>query len=432
MMYTILIWGLLFTYMSEQMLNNLTCTAWGEAANSYLVINDMLILVTIIRLGYILWGQRARWSSVEWYHIGLLLSSVALGAFAAWRKLGDRYVEDPVTAIAIYFAISFGWMVVRPALFSYGLLRYRLLGTNIRAERALAVIAGALFSTIIFFGIMAASGNAATGDMLEWDQASMGAALVVSLIVFFPAWMASERFATRLLPVSAGAATVSMREKRNIYLMALQTATVAGRIDDDDDAEAVYNLRRELGVTDREHDLLVETIAVHEESRHSRNDVEQAYLITKDGRLVAYYEPGLAGPSAMEEVDNKDVVAGMLTAVKDFVGEAMKEESGGGVGPRTEGEGAEPSDAPLRSSMEAISYGTSTLLIEMDNELVLAMVLNGQDDPSIRQAMRDTLAEVNETYLRISGEKWDGDRRGLEGIWSLLQKMAEHIGTAQT
>ena len=169
-------------------------------------------------------------------------------------------------------------------------------------------------------------------------------------------------------------------------------------------------LRKALRVTEREHILLLESIAKHEARLAPRPAVEEAYLIFRDGRLLGHLIPdakSLKTDGGPKEKD-KDIVAGMFTAISDYVKEAMSRRPDGG-------------------RMDTISYGASSLVIETDRNVHLAVVLKSQDDLAVRQVMRDTLSEVNERYRKYLSKSWDGNREDLKGLEDLLAKLVVEV-----
>jgi uncharacterized protein YhhL (DUF1145 family) len=293
--------------------------------------------------------------------------------------------------------------MVRPVLFSYGLLRYRLLGTQIKAERALAVVVTVIISTV--FGLLIL--NIITK---EPTTLTVTVAVLSGLVLLFPCWKISNRFLERLLASNIEAQDMSMRERRNIYLMGLQTAVVHGVLEDEDDKRAIKNLKEELAITDREHDLLMDGITLHEARLIPEKRVEGAYLIHTHGLLISSFKE-TDEEELDEEGTDSDIFAGMLTAITEFVDETMKK-GGEGMKKRTTG---------------SISYGPTTLVVEREGHIVLAVLIDGPDDLELRQLIRDTLSDINERFGDILGKEWDGDLRGLEGIDRILIGFAARV-----
>jgi hypothetical protein len=412
MMYTLLIWGFLFAVVSRLIEGGVYALTRNIPLGIELALNLFLGLLALVRLGTALWGHRKIWSTPENLHIGLLLLccviGIPAGVIGAGSTGGTVNVGTPDTLFWAFMSLTFGWMVVRPILFSYGLLRYRLLGNQVKAETAIAILGGVLSST----GVCLAVINLAHG---EGDPTMIGGVVLLGIFLFYPFWKVTQGLATRLLPMSVGAEGVSMRERRNTYLMGLQTGVVRGTIADPGDRDALEEMRKALDITEREHDLLMESITQHEARLVPTREVEEAFLTMHDGRLIAHCSPAqdkAAAESGRKAVD-RDVVAGMLTAITEFVGEAMK---------RGEGE---------KGSMGAISYGDSNLVIERDGALVLAIVIKGADDLDLRQAMRDTLADLNDHFGKRLKAGWDGDMTGLEDTGRVVRDLVGRLGTAR-
>jgi hypothetical protein len=405
MMYTILIWGFLFAIITRNVRQViLVVTSYRSSLHALYIFQLVLIFLVFIKLALGLWKRKKQWSAPEYIHVGMLIASFAMAIIAGYIHPssipGSAYVAPGQNVyVSSFMGLTFGWLLVRPALFSYGLLRYRLLGTQVKAENIMAIIGAILGSTLMTLGIMGITGS-------PGEPAIIGGAIFIGAILFYPFLKLSRRGVTRLLPMSAGAKRVSMRERRNTYLMSLQTAVVRGDIADEEDAAALEELRKALEVTPREHDLLLESIAQHEARRAPKREIEEAYLIFRDGRLLSHY---IHTEREIEAGKDKDIVAGMFAAITEYVKEAMAR--GGGS----------------RASMDTISYGASTLLIEREDNIFLAVVLAGVDDLQLRQAMRDALAEVHEKYGKFLSDEWDGNREALEGIDRHLITFAERV-----
>jgi len=405
MMYTLLIWGFLFAAIGGELMGTVSALISNTNLGLDRAIYFILLLIAMIRLAWALWGHRKRWSTPESLHLGMLAFVSIIGVSAGVISAASKGLETPEVQFGAFMALTFGWMIVRPVLFSYGLLRYRFLGSQVKAESAIAILGGILMSTAVCLATI----NAVQG---QDNAAILGGTALVGLGLFYPFWKATQSLATKLLPMSVGVEGVSMRERRNTYLMGLQTGVVRGQIADTDDKEALDELREALKITEREHELLMESITAHEARLAPVRNVEEAFLVMSDGRLIAHSSPA-HGVEGAEKVADEDIVAGMLTAITEFVGEAMK---------RGETE---------KGSLGAISYGDSNLILERDGSLVLALVLKGSDDLEVRQAMRDTLADVNESFGKILNENWDGDQKDLELVDDIVWNLVCRLGTVK-
>ena len=411
MMYTIFIWGFLFVVVAQNVQNLMVDLTQPQPHSIFpgTVVVFLFLILVFIRLLKAMKDQRKRWAIPEWLHMAFLILSlsIAIGGGIYRNEVMAELTTRPYPDEYYYLffmTVTFGWGLFRPALFSYGLLRYRLLGTQVKAENALAILGAVLMASIFSIAIVNLTGA-------EGDPSVVGGAILVGLIAIYPLWKLSQKGVTRLLPVSAGAKGVSMKERRDTYFMALQTAVVHGEIPDNEDKEALVVLRKALGVTEREHDLLLESIALHEARRTPKREVEEAYLIYRDGRLLAHYLPEIKDRPAVEGAPDKDkdIVAGMFAAITQYVKEAMRRGKAG------------------KASMDTISYGASSLVIERERNIVLAVVLTGIDDLVLRQAMRDTLADVEEKYGTILTDRWDGSQEELEGMDKMLEKFTKRL-----
>jgi MFS family permease len=406
MMYTLLIWGFMFAVIAGQVMgivgSILTNTVMGIDRSIYFV----LIILALIRLAWALWGHRKIWSTPETLHLALLGMSFLIAILGGVVGGATSKEQTDTVLLASFMGLTFGWMVVRPVLFSYGLLRYRLLGSQIKAESAIAVLGGILMSTGVVLGMIGLANG-------QDDPAVVGGTAVVGMVLFYPFWMATQKLAAKFLPMSVGAEGVSMRERRNTYLMGLQTGVVRGVIADIDDKDALEELRKALDITEREHDLLMESVTQHEARLAPVRQVEEAFLVMSDGRLIGHSSPA-HGVEGAKKIADSDIIAGMLTAITEFVGEAMKR------GDTEEG------------SMGAISYGDSNLIIEREGPLVLAIVLKGADDLEVRQAMRDTLSDINEHFGKVLNANWDGDQTGLDIADDIVWDLVCRLGTTKT
>jgi hypothetical protein len=144
-------------------------------------------------------------------------------------------------------------------------------------------------------------------------------------------------------------------------------------------------------------------ISQHEARLIPEKFVEGAYLIHTHGLLVSSYQ------ETEDKDTDSDIFAGMLTAVTEFVDETLQK---GGDRRRTTG---------------SISYGPTTLVVEREGYVVLAVLINGPDDIELRQLMRDTLSDINERFGRKLVKDWDGDLRGLGGIKKVLAGFASRV-----
>jgi len=351
------------------------------------------------------YGHRKLWSRAETVNLALAFSAVVLGVVTGQAKgftiLGQVMQPTHLQLFFIFLATISGWVFLRPLLFTYGLLRYRLLGSQIKPERALAAMIAVLASSAIALFVLNIGFNVS-------PPGAIVASLFAGLVLVLPFWRISERFVKQTLPLSATAQEMSLKERRNIYLMGLQGAVVRGEIADPGDKAALGTLKSELGITDREHELLIESIQLHEARILPQKAVEEAFLIHKYGLLIAHYRELERGP---QDDSDSDIFAGMFTAITEYVGETMEDE-----------ERSAPS-----STTDAISYGPTSLVMEKEGHVVLAVMISGADDLELRQLMRDTLADIVERYPSVNKQDWDGNLEGLERLDTLLADFSNRV-----
>jgi hypothetical protein len=92
-------------------------------------------------------------------------------------------------------------------------------------------------------------------------------------------------------------------------------------------------------------------------------------------------------PGAEEEMDS-DIMAGMLTAIQNFIKEGLKKKTG---------------------TLNIVKYGDLWILIEKYADLIMALVIEGKEKEELREAMRDVLISIWDTN-RNDLVTWDGNR----------------------
>ena len=125
-------------------------------------------------------------------------------------------------------------------------------------------------------------------------------------------------------------------------------------------------------------------------------EINDVFLIYIDGRLIK----SVSFSSSIREEIDEDILGGMLTAVKSFVGDSFKEESGG---------------------LKTLQYGKMTIFLERGVTMYLALVFRGPSPDDLRKRMRTTLIELWKKY-KDSLKVWDGSYDGLDNIGEDLAK----------
>jgi len=114
----------------------------------------------------------------------------------------------------------------------------------------------------------------------------------------------------------------------------------------------------------------------------ARFKIEEAFLIYEDGRLIAH------NSRRLKPERDKDIMTGMLTAVQSFVTDTLIDEE--------------------RGTLDKLSYGKLTILVEGKREVNLACIISGDESPVLRQGMKNIVSYISAQYRQYL-EDWDGD-----------------------
>jgi outer membrane protein OmpA-like peptidoglycan-associated protein len=129
--------------------------------------------------------------------------------------------------------------------------------------------------------------------------------------------------------------------------------------------------------------------------------VEQVYLIhAETGLLLAHVTaPDLTAPDA-------DVISGMLTAIRDFVGDSFEPRGDGGL--------------------QKFTVGEVTVLVEAGPRALLAAAVRGQHPPALLLRMQETLELL---HLHFAGPlaQFDGDAAALAPATPILADCLETV-----
>jgi len=127
--------------------------------------------------------------------------------------------------------------------------------------------------------------------------------------------------------------------------------------------------------------------------------VKDVFLIHTDSRLIKSVSFGTSLRDGIDE----DIMSGMLTAVKSFIGDSFNEEAGG---------------------LNTLQYGKLRIFLERGVMMYLALVFKGEPVEGVRKVMRNTLIKIwekHKPYLKV----WDGS---LDGLENLENDMIEFLG----
>jgi hypothetical protein len=391
MVLTLFMWGFIATAMSHGVPNFLRLFNPVIPFNAHSLMSVMFIVYVTVKLTLILWSTRRNWDLTHRIHLVFLSFIIFSGVL---RVIGST---DPLSNFIYVMTENASWTIMRPALISYAILRYQIFGPKLKVERPLVMII-----TTICCLVLLAIVQFMPVDVP--DITLVGAGIVLAIVVFIPLLRVSRGLVVRFLPMTRGEGAIPMREKRAIYLISLQTSIVKGRIDNEWDRARLEEQRRALGISKREHDLLMDSFAMREGLAQKKEVVDELFLVHIDGRLLAHVARKVeGGPKGKDS----DIVAGMLVAIRDYVSEGLRS-----------GRGA--------TALDSVKYGDYSLIIETEGKAVLAAVVKGPGSPELRQHLQDQLKLINKRHgKRI--EDWDGNRDKVEGARLSLEGFMEEI-----
>lgn len=130
--------------------------------------------------------------------------------------------------------------------------------------------------------------------------------------------------------------------------------------------------------------------------------LREALRFTITDMLLIHRETGLLlrhVTGSCQALPDSDLVSGMLTAIRDFVGDTL-------------GRGQE-------EGLDAIQYGDERILIEASQHVYLAVVVEGIEPAGFRAAMRQHVIEIGQRYEETLRD-YDGDASALEPADEML------------
>jgi hypothetical protein len=133
-----------------------------------------------------------------------------------------------------------------------------------------------------------------------------------------------------------------------------------------------------------------------EKEEAAETSIEDVFVIYGDGRLISHRTRRLT-----PDMDS-DIVGGMLTAIQQFVKDSFSKEEDGAL-----------------ASME---YGSNKILLVHGENIILAMVIQGVEDPNLRKRMKKVAADIELKFAKEL-ESWTGRTDKLKGINKLLKPL---------
>lgn len=130
--------------------------------------------------------------------------------------------------------------------------------------------------------------------------------------------------------------------------------------------------------------------------------VEQVFLIhAKTGLVLAQAAP------ADQDVTDADLISGMLTAIRDFVGDSFAPEKDAG-------------------GLRSFTVGELTIIVEQGPQAVLAAVVRGQASDALLLTLKETIETVHEQYGTALHD-FDGDTAPFASVQDLLAESVETV-----
>jgi len=129
--------------------------------------------------------------------------------------------------------------------------------------------------------------------------------------------------------------------------------------------------------------------------RRSRVDIEEVFLVYRDGVLISHLSRTI-----LQDRD-EDVLSGMLTAVQEFVRDAFQ------YGQHRE--------------LHQMEFGDYRILIERGKSVYLAVVYSGRDSSAVRKRVRLALDRIEDAY-GPAFEAWDGDMERVVGARDIIRE----------
>jgi len=132
--------------------------------------------------------------------------------------------------------------------------------------------------------------------------------------------------------------------------------------------------------------------------------IEDVFIIYLDGTLINHQT------RRIKPMDN-DILSGMLTAIKDFVADAFKNESKG--------------------ELNELKYGKLKILIEHGEFSFIAMVVSGKSPRKLRVRMKQVITQINKQFYKVL-KNYKGDLRQLAGVKHIVNQQLLGVEDADT
>jgi hypothetical protein len=394
---SILVWAIWFHVIINLFfdpMSGVPAAQWGKVLVFGLDLKQFLVLLAMVLILHQLYERRGNWGMAERLHLymfGLVLflvisTKIVSKATSAGHDVGS------FGAILYYIKGEGGMTIVRPALIIYALLRYQFFGHELKAEKVITCITTIMMA---YFGGLFISLHFNNAEVVMRAAIALGACVVL----LAPAYWASKRLIRRLIPSSR---KMTRKEVRDIYSMTFNSALFKGKITDKRDEVALKSLRKRLKISEREHNLLLESESLRSLEGRPAHQIRHVIFIKDTGLHVTSI-------GATKDTDDT-VLAGMLTAVRMFVKDAFGSSTG---------------------DLDTIQYGERKLLMEWERGYIIAVDLEGELDPASRVIAGDLLAIVMRRHWKVLRE-WEGDMNEVQPIQEDLDRMVQRYNTRGT
>lgn len=129
--------------------------------------------------------------------------------------------------------------------------------------------------------------------------------------------------------------------------------------------------------------------------------IDDVFLIHNSGVLIKHKTRTLKAER------DEEILAGMFTAVNNFVGDAFGGEE--------------------KHTLKRMEYGDDKVLVHKGENVILAVFLSGEEPSWILDSMSELVSDIEDRYGGDL-EGWDGDIESLPGIEDMLDKMIKKDG----
>ncbi|RLE58337.1 MAG: hypothetical protein DRJ35_08080, partial [Thermoprotei archaeon] len=146
--------------------------------------------------------------------------------------------------------------------------------------------------------------------------------------------------------------------------------------------------------------LIMEIMKEIELKEEAIYEVQDAFLIYRDGRLLAHSTKRLR-----PEADSQ-ILGGMLIAIQNFMEDSLAD--------------------PSLKSLSELRYGDTRIVIQQGEYLTLAMVISGDVPDALWDRMKKMVEDIESRYERVLS-RWDGDLDKLWGVRKAFNEFMQQI-----